>query len=561
MSIFTCGLCTKDYNELNKRPLVLPCGHVYCEECIIQMKVIDSTKGVKCPSDSIIHKIEIQKIPICAQILINLPKQSKKGDFIHCARHQTKKIKFYCRTHNVFPCSICITEHTDHDIVCFEANKTAFIAEVKALSKQIDSEKTLFYQNKLKDEQYGKVIVKYQENQLALINNHFNQLMTLLQERKNKLINELKKYIEDKKKQLDSINKRNSKTTDMFMNLGNKNKYIEDLYNKGEYELFVNFKQKILNEIKASIQNDETILNNDPLPEYFTGNTVRLINIIGEFRIKPHSISKPRTPNLSLNVNSISNLRNCDINIEDTKSIDSISTFMLHNNDTTNIFKQNLLTANANDGDTHHHQSTDVNKKNESKTEYQHFVSLTKPETPVSIPGSNNNPNKSQSNREHTNNNQIYVQKPFQQQNNDKKTINTHINGLVNKHNQNQVISQQVYQSKNTNPVSIKIKNFQSNERMNGGRILNTEDSYDKSRKKSNDYIDYKYSPIFSSPNENKDIFGIDNKYELNKKRYINSIKSNTNSNSSNKNILAPKHTYNRSCNKSKKKKKASIEP
>ena len=69
MSIFICGSCERKYNEVNRKPLSLPCGHVFCEECIKSFKVnIDSNtyKGIKCPSDNIFHKMNIKKITVCA---------------------------------------------------------------------------------------------------------------------------------------------------------------------------------------------------------------------------------------------------------------------------------------------------------------------------------------------------------------------------------------------------------------------------------------------------------------------------------------------------------------
>ena len=33
-SIFECGVCFKQYNHSEKKPLSLPCGHTFCLECL-----------------------------------------------------------------------------------------------------------------------------------------------------------------------------------------------------------------------------------------------------------------------------------------------------------------------------------------------------------------------------------------------------------------------------------------------------------------------------------------------------------------------------------------------
>lgn len=36
-SIFECGVCFKQYNHNEKKPLSLPCGHTFCLECLKQI--------------------------------------------------------------------------------------------------------------------------------------------------------------------------------------------------------------------------------------------------------------------------------------------------------------------------------------------------------------------------------------------------------------------------------------------------------------------------------------------------------------------------------------------
>ena len=44
---FECKICYSPYNDTDKVPLVLPCGHTYCKECI---KTLYINRRVKCPN-------------------------------------------------------------------------------------------------------------------------------------------------------------------------------------------------------------------------------------------------------------------------------------------------------------------------------------------------------------------------------------------------------------------------------------------------------------------------------------------------------------------------------
>lgn len=47
VSYFECGVCLEPFNESDKFPRILPCGHTFCERCIAQ--IINQRIQFKCP--------------------------------------------------------------------------------------------------------------------------------------------------------------------------------------------------------------------------------------------------------------------------------------------------------------------------------------------------------------------------------------------------------------------------------------------------------------------------------------------------------------------------------
>ena len=71
MSIFTCDICKEEYNDKNKKPLSLPCGNIYCEECIKKLYNYQS-KSFLCPNHKIYYQFKLSNFTICSQVYKHL---------------------------------------------------------------------------------------------------------------------------------------------------------------------------------------------------------------------------------------------------------------------------------------------------------------------------------------------------------------------------------------------------------------------------------------------------------------------------------------------------------
>ena len=101
----------------------------------------EESDTLRCPQDNKIMRIDIKLIPICYQILSNLPLNKNKLN-AYCTRHPNKKIKYFCSTHSVFPCSNCVVDHmgVGHELEAFELNTDKINQEWGNLLKMYEFE-------------------------------------------------------------------------------------------------------------------------------------------------------------------------------------------------------------------------------------------------------------------------------------------------------------------------------------------------------------------------------------------------------------------------------------
>ena len=276
MSVFYCNKCSKEYNYTDKRPLSLPCGDVFCEKCILQI-YDHKNNTLICPSDQKKFTIEFRKIPICVQILSNLPNNFNNSTIdsnLYCIRHPNKIINYYCDTDKKFLCLNCVNEHIGHNYREFKYTKENFLQEISFLKNNYTEIKTKYLFSKKNREKFITCATRHFDDQVHKINNFFDTLITSLHEYKSKYISKIMNISNEYKKKFEKLKTSLAIADEKYSHITNKiNIICNDLFPKGDYETFYNMKNKLLIDINNfAIYNKNNICINEfnscKLPTY-----------------------------------------------------------------------------------------------------------------------------------------------------------------------------------------------------------------------------------------------------------------------------------------------------
>ena len=112
--LLTCKVCMERYNDADKKPLFLTCGHTFCSRCL---RLIFKRAALKCPLDKQTSKYEtFVSIPTNFSVLNCIHSQdlNKKNGCVvtdkKCKNHPSESLKFYCKSHDALICQNCMIE-------------------------------------------------------------------------------------------------------------------------------------------------------------------------------------------------------------------------------------------------------------------------------------------------------------------------------------------------------------------------------------------------------------------------------------------------------------------
>lgn len=123
----TCPICCEYFNEADRCPLTLLCGHSLCQACVARIKA-NSTEML-CPQDRHPDSRLFNEIPKNFALIEIMNVSHEQRGAERCALHPNKGIKFLCKTCKTSFCCSCFISHQQHEIVDIHDIETSF--EVK----------------------------------------------------------------------------------------------------------------------------------------------------------------------------------------------------------------------------------------------------------------------------------------------------------------------------------------------------------------------------------------------------------------------------------------------
>ena len=248
MSIFRCISCNKEYNIQNNKYFGVPCGDIFCEQCISHLYNIKN-KTIICPLHKKEFIIEFNKFSNYFDTLMNINRLPKEENDLglYCIRHNKKKLKFFCEFDNNFLCENCLSQHEGHKYIDFKLNKENFAYEIDSLRKNFENLKNKYVNEKNKINQYFNNTKKNLEEQVNKINLYFNNLISIINDKKTKMIGTINNNEKINSKKLENIENIFLICDEKYNFINNEFYYINnELLNKGEYETFYKTKNNFV---------------------------------------------------------------------------------------------------------------------------------------------------------------------------------------------------------------------------------------------------------------------------------------------------------------------------
>ncbi len=266
IEILHCKNCQVLFDLIKHKPLLLKCGHTFCESCLNSL--YDSEK-ILCPSDSLPSDFEeFTDISVNYLILEVLETQkSLQKPEKSCFIHKTQQIRFFCETDKALLCQEClILGHLGVNHVILPSESIVLIEPLKQ-----DIEKMLI---QLKSD-IQRIVIKIDENtkEAKKTENYLNNMKENLEKLIEKNYNEL---LNKKQKEFDLETKKIQKFQEKTTNLHEKAKEIQLFLSKipSEVNYITNSDAPLLETLKTFqfflLENSDFVINLPQIKPFFS---------------------------------------------------------------------------------------------------------------------------------------------------------------------------------------------------------------------------------------------------------------------------------------------------
>ena len=139
-NVFACHVCFDDYNESDRKPLLLPCTHYFCKQCLLQMQIFGKKQ---CPTCELSWAgTTVVKLIVCSH-LVHKEGSTSTATAPGCSaagtcKHPDYAVEFWCQDCKVILCKTCLIEHI-HCNWSFESEAREDV--IKEIKKEITSAK------------------------------------------------------------------------------------------------------------------------------------------------------------------------------------------------------------------------------------------------------------------------------------------------------------------------------------------------------------------------------------------------------------------------------------
>lgn len=235
-AILRCEQCLHAYDQRERVPLSLPCGHVVCRECVRAGTAGD--KG-RCPVDKAVWQGGVEKLPVCLPLLSELQRVKQRP--VSCPQHPSKRIRFHCKAHQAFLCSVCIIAHTGegHEVVSYSATRDAQRKETEAV--YLAAQETVGEVREAMEDHIAleRRAATHTQTQVQRVTTVFDSAAQKLTQRKAELIDTLRRFQKDQLLVLGLKREKTLKRLEALQSLYEESKEASEGVEDRSYEDFV----------------------------------------------------------------------------------------------------------------------------------------------------------------------------------------------------------------------------------------------------------------------------------------------------------------------------------
>jgi hypothetical protein len=297
-SPFTCFICTDQFSY-SKKPLILVCGHTFCEPCL--SKLYNQCKEIQCCYCKVITKLERFEDMITNYAILSISEMNLKVDNINpilCElshkNHESVDKNLQCIDCNCIVCISCHDNHKNHkmkNLTDFIDNEAKYLSDYLKCYRELATKMTGLIRkiDKNELEEIVKQEKKNMKNVLEEIHKQVDKQFELINQCYDKVLKETFRALDNFKINIKSVNadahrfctiieelsgykKSDEKQKSKILNIYNINSTIEEINNfnkeinlkSNKLIIFEDFRTKFTNKVKNSniyFRKFEKILN------------------------------------------------------------------------------------------------------------------------------------------------------------------------------------------------------------------------------------------------------------------------------------------------------------